>query len=593
MRALVILLLFIAVPAIAQIPDDNALNGIVNSYRDEASSWAGAIKGYAFTIFWLLVGIDFAWTGLGLVTKRADFGDWIGEYIHRIIVIGFFLALLQFSSTWATAIIDSLRQLAGIAGGISGLDPADVFDNGLIATGALMSKMSAFSPAKSLVLGIIGILMFVVFVLIAAELIFVLVTMWIILNAGIIMLAFGGSRWTQNFAVNYYRTVLAIGVKLFVIQLIIGVGLNIVINWAQSIPSTPSWNEIFTVAGSALILYVLVKSIGQLVESLISGSGAASASGSSAVSSAMMATAATVGAAAAMGASGVKGAAGAASGAKAAWEVAEEGLKQGSGMTAAQGALSAIGGAVAGGGGAAAGAKLGGMFSHVAGAFTEGTKAFGQDFRNQLKGDISAERGVTGGRMAEIMKDKTASMRRKNELDELGAGFSGGEGMTPVSETGTGGNAQPSNSGDNSNLADGGATTADTAPVGEGGSQSGIAGGPGPQSSSPATEPTGSSGTGGSENLAGRGAPASRPNTEQSSAQPGGDTGTSGPLPSSGYISGVPGQETMGVYADLEPSASPTDSAVSPGAPKTGDSSTITDKTVAGENLAPEPDKTS
>ncbi|WP_226669084.1 P-type conjugative transfer protein TrbL [Microbulbifer aggregans] len=514
------------------------LDDIVSSYKTASDTWAPIIIGYAFTLFWLLVSIDFVLTGIKLLFKRADFGDVVSEYVHLILIIGFFLALLQFattsSSNWAMAIIESFRQLGGLAGGLPTIDPSGVFDYGLVSAGALMSQMSLTSPAQSLVIGIVGIGVVVIFALIAAELLFVLISMWVILNAGVIMLGLGGSQWTRNYAINYLRTVLAVGVKLFVIQLLIGAGLALTLDFAENIPAEPTWVDIFSVAGAAIMLYVLVRNIGQLVESLISGSGAASASGSGAVVGAITGAAAGLGAAAAMGAGGVKSAAGAASGAKAAWQLAGEGMSQAGGMTATQTALSSIGGAIAGGTGAAAGAKLGGMFSQVAGAAIEGGKSFGQDFKNQLKGDISAERGTLGGRMGEIMKDKKASMQRQSELNELGADLSGSQMNTqePITND-KGSSSTPKPSGESASP--------------ESNSSAGSTN-MGPMVETPNSGGSATSAAASNTVLE----PPSVQTTSTAPATSSGSSHASGDLPPNGYISGVPGQESLGAYANMD-----------------------------------------
>jgi type IV secretory pathway TrbL component len=39
---------------------------------------------------------------------------------------------------------------------------------------------------------------------------------------------FGGSKWTSDIAINYLRTVLSIGIQLFTMTLIIGIGQSFI-----------------------------------------------------------------------------------------------------------------------------------------------------------------------------------------------------------------------------------------------------------------------------------------------------------------------------------------------------------------------------
>ena len=47
-----------------------------------------------------------------------------------------------------------------------------------------------------------------------------------VVYAGLIFLGFGGCRWTSDMAINYYRTILGVGVSLMTMQLIIGIGIE-------------------------------------------------------------------------------------------------------------------------------------------------------------------------------------------------------------------------------------------------------------------------------------------------------------------------------------------------------------------------------
>ena len=62
--------------------------------------------------------------------------------------------------------------------------------------------------------------------LIAVNMILLLCAAWVVFYAGIIFLGFGGCRWTSDMAINYYRTVLGVGVSLMTMQLIIGIGIK-------------------------------------------------------------------------------------------------------------------------------------------------------------------------------------------------------------------------------------------------------------------------------------------------------------------------------------------------------------------------------
>jgi P-type conjugative transfer protein TrbL len=76
----------------------------------------------------------------------------------------------------------------------------------------------------NLVAAITALLSFIAFVVIAGQLALTLIEMYVIIGGGVLLLGFAGSRWTIPFAERYLSSAVAVGIKLFVLYLIIGVG---------------------------------------------------------------------------------------------------------------------------------------------------------------------------------------------------------------------------------------------------------------------------------------------------------------------------------------------------------------------------------
>ena len=78
----------VAEPAHAQTPN-GAVDAILHLYRDHAAAWQSALRTLALRLFWLLAGIEFAWTGIKLALKGADLGEFVAELanqcpLHRV-----------------------------------------------------------------------------------------------------------------------------------------------------------------------------------------------------------------------------------------------------------------------------------------------------------------------------------------------------------------------------------------------------------------------------------------------------------------------------------------------------------------------------
>ena len=292
MRAPILLLFAVALlapePAFAQAAcsvgnaNDNSLDQIVNLYRSCARQWEATLGAHALTLFWLLAAIEFVWAAIRLVLRGADFNEWLAELVTQVFFLGLFLALLTNATAWTGAIVESFRTAAAEAlranGVASGIAPSDIFDTGVNIATRMLEQFSIFSaPVQSLFLVAASLVILVCFALIAAALILALVESYIVLSAGVLLLGFGGSQWTKDFAVKTLIYAVSVGAKLFVLQLIAGLGAQIVGAWAR-LPVGSSLfspanatSNILVILGSTLVLWVLVKSVPDMIQGLING----------------------------------------------------------------------------------------------------------------------------------------------------------------------------------------------------------------------------------------------------------------------------------------------------------------------------------
>lgn len=252
---------------------DNTLDSIVDLYREHASGWEDSLRGYATSLFWILAVIDFTWTGIKLALRQAEFSEWMADFVNQILFIGFFYALLLHSSVWAKDIINAFMQAASqastAASGVGAITPSNIFGVGLNMAHVVMTHLSLFSPAESAGLMIAALLIVICFALIAAFMVIALVEAYVVMSAGVFFMGFGGSRWTQDYAMKMVTYTVAVGAKLFVLQLLIGLGESLIQSWVANFDAKDQ--SIFIMTGAAIVMLVLTKSIPELVQGLISG----------------------------------------------------------------------------------------------------------------------------------------------------------------------------------------------------------------------------------------------------------------------------------------------------------------------------------
>ena len=269
-----VLVLLIASPTHAQ--SVNVLDQIVTEFKTRSAGWEGTLRSFAMGTFGILATIELTWAAIRLAFRRSDMSEWLAEIVNQILFLGFFLALLENSVTWGQAIVNSFRQAANAAGG-SGVAPSDVFASGVQLAAKVMAQMSIWSPAASVGLIIAGLVIEVCFALIAACMVLALVESYLVISMGVLFMAFGGTRWTKDFAISTVRYTVSVGAKLFVLQLLVSIGDNLIQSWAGAFNDITA-SSLCILVGCSIVMLALVKVLPETMQHIVNGSSMASGS---------------------------------------------------------------------------------------------------------------------------------------------------------------------------------------------------------------------------------------------------------------------------------------------------------------------------
>ncbi|EFN8827707.1 TPA: P-type conjugative transfer protein TrbL [Escherichia coli] len=338
---------------------NTSMNSLLRLIQNASNQWAPRLHDYALWLLGCLAVIQLVWTFAPLVMRGAELGDILHELVKFILVIGFFYAMLDHATEWGGAIINSFRQAGAHAAGLGSAElmPGDMFSTAVdFSRQVLTAGVSMFSPITSVVVAVSALIVLMCFTFIAALVFVTLVEAYVIINAAVLFMGFGGSQWTREYALAPIRYAVAVGAKLFVLTLIVGLIMQVSAEWSAAYTNDEA--SLMTLVGLSLVCAYLTKTIPELIGGMISGTsmGGGSAIGGMAAAgaagaAAAVATVATAGAAAP--AAGALGAAGTGGGAASA---------AGGGLASALNA-SMAGGSTAGGSGAAAkaaGSRVGG-----------------------------------------------------------------------------------------------------------------------------------------------------------------------------------------------------------------------------------------
>ncbi len=313
-----VIFLIIQTPeAIAAINGQNIFDDVENKYKAAATAWAATLTARASWLFWTLALISMVWTHGMLLFRKADITEFYGEFIRFIVFTGFFWWLLTNGPTMAIDIIDSMQTLGGTASGVSGTTPSSIVDVGFKIFNTVVQQSSIASPIMSTAGIIMATIVITILALIAANMLILLVTGWILAYTGVFYLGFGGSRWTSDIAITYFKTVLNISVQLMTMILLVGIGQQCINIYYAQMEANINLNDMAAMLVAAIVLLVLVNKIPPMIGHIAQGGGTHSLGNGFGAGSAI-AAAGVAGAAAAMaGSTAVAGAANFAGGAQA------------------------------------------------------------------------------------------------------------------------------------------------------------------------------------------------------------------------------------------------------------------------------------
>ena len=300
--AVLLSVLLVSQTASAQIDQSGVLDEVADRFLSESSTWGATITTYATWLFWTLATISMVWTFGMLALRKADIGDFFAELVRFTIFTGFFWWLLTNGPNFAMDIVNSLRDIGAAAGGVTRTltpsTPLDIAFDIIVKAG---ESYSILHPIDNLAIFLITLAILACMAVVAANVLLALVTAWVVAYAGIFVLGFGGSRWTSDIAINYFRAVAGIALKLMTMTLLIGVAMSVMDGFHADLQEGAPMRELLVIFVVALVLVILIHSIPNVIAGLIPGGGQAASSGSSFSAGAIAGAAVGAGAAVASG----------------------------------------------------------------------------------------------------------------------------------------------------------------------------------------------------------------------------------------------------------------------------------------------------
>jgi len=297
------------------------LDRILGAFNTQAGKWETILKEAATWLFYTLGTISLVITFGLMAVRKAEKGELFAELVRFILFFGLFKWLLDNGSKFSRTIIESLSQLAVNAtdtpgmtqefGKSLGASPSAIIDRGFNLFQKVLGSIDLWPTdiALKLFTLFVAVGVLIMFCLIAVNMLLLMATAWVQIYAGVFLLGFGGSRWTQDIAINYYKSVLATGLEIMTIILLMGIAYGFITEFANTInasgkdlsvssisiplpviPSipivtnkeSPDIAAISSVLIATIILYLLSSKIPPMVANMVGG-GVSAGTGSTSV----------------------------------------------------------------------------------------------------------------------------------------------------------------------------------------------------------------------------------------------------------------------------------------------------------------------
>ncbi len=422
------LLMVLAAPAFADTGGYDVGN-IMDKYQTAAQQFGTAISSAALKVCFTLFTIDLLWTVLGKLIKGGDTVEIGVTVIFRIMWMGLVLWVMQ-SPSVPMAFVNGFIQLGKTGANVSAISPGDVFwqgvdlvnvminsfaDNATVAGVPVPAGIAAMAnPFAAVLIGTALLVIIICYAMLAAQFAVAWIQLWFYMAVYPVLLAFGVTKWSKDLAMKVFTTPLVYGVRFLAIYFIVAVGHTLAADFGNEISALSLTNlkPIWTVLAGSVLLFMLTLKVPTLASDLLSGSASLSAGdGAAGALAAGGAIGATAGALYAGGSTVANGLAGAIRAGQSAITQAREKGATGIVSTAA-GATGAVGSALA----EAAGDKIKGLGSESA-----------------------------GGRLAERIDNRTASIRESNAAASVSApSVAGGQPPAPAAPGAAGAAGGPS-----------------------------------------------------------------------------------------------------------------------------------------------------
>lgn len=240
-----------------------------SSLEDATASVRGSLQGIAYAVFGALAGIELVISVLAWWQQGLDAEDMAAKVGAKIALLGLLTSLITSYDLWFPPIIEGFETAGVVAtGGDTGesYTPMQLILSGISFLAAALEKIPDVPVIPDILTRtgitwlVSGLILFAAMVLVAIQFAVFKAEAYIAVNAGMILLGFAAFRGTAPLVDKYVAYVFNLGLRLFLIYLLIGLLQPLVSDWMSYVAASPPHqvpSPGWEVAGLALVYAII------------------------------------------------------------------------------------------------------------------------------------------------------------------------------------------------------------------------------------------------------------------------------------------------------------------------------------------------
>ncbi len=274
MKNILLFLIAIAVlfePSLALATTDaDLITKVYNEYNKLVKSGYDVVQNFALNLFYLILTFQIVWLGIQGIYDKTEIQGIFRKLIQSLVTACFFLAVINNYAEWSKMMINGLFILSGDIVPIQ-TESTTPFHIGLQIMDKINTRVEALSWRQMgviLTMYFCGILNFIIFALITVNILIIKCEVLIANLAVLALVPLGASSLFKEYGKNTITYVLSVAFKLFVMQLVIGIGFSFIENFKFS---NADMQDIALILGFSIVLLALSKKLPDMVAGIIHG----------------------------------------------------------------------------------------------------------------------------------------------------------------------------------------------------------------------------------------------------------------------------------------------------------------------------------